>query len=255
MKILKVIIVFISITTFCCFENTIYAQANLFSYNKYKNQSGDSLLYRFLFPDANRSRKYPLVIFLHGSGERGNDNEAQLKWGVTNFATDYNLKMHPAFVIAPQCPANQSWGNSNFPDLTLKPTPTKQFELLVELIKETVQKFPIDTNRIYITGLSMGGIGTFDIIARYPHLFAAALPVCGAGDTSYAAKTAHIPMWIVTGAEDPSVNPNLTLKMLQALVNAGAKPGYTQYPEVGHFSWIAAYSDPLIIEWLFRQHK
>jgi len=97
-----------------CFSiiNKTLGQPPVFSYQTFKNASGDSLRYRFLFPDNDSTRRYPLVIFLHGSGERGNDNEAQLKWGVMNFATDYNMKTHPAFVIAPQCPLNNTWANT-----------------------------------------------------------------------------------------------------------------------------------------------
>jgi predicted peptidase len=237
---------------------SVIAQPSLWSFEKYKNANGDSLLYRQLYPDANRVRKYPLVIFLHGSGERGNDNDAQLKWGVNNFASDKNLTLYPAFVIAPQCPTGQGWANfssRNRDELTLAPTPNKTMELLMELIQQTIKKFPIDTNRIYITGLSMGGFGTFDAISRYPNVFAAAVPVCGGGDLSKVPIIKDIPMWIVTGAEDSAVSPVYSIEMARALQKAGAHPGYTQYPEVGHFSWIMAYSDPLIMEWLFRQRK
>jgi predicted peptidase len=238
--------------------STATAQQSLWSKEIYKNAKGDSLLYRQLFPDYNTIRKLPLVIFLHGSGERGNDNEAQLKWGAHNFATDKNLMMHPAFVIAPQCPANANWANiSDYKsdNMSFAATPSKTMALLKELIDETIKKLPVDTNRIYISGLSMGGFGTFDAISRYPNLFAAAVPVCGGGDLSKVAAIKHIPMWIVTGAEDSAVSPVFSIEMTRALQKAGAHPGFTQYPEVGHFSWIMAYSDPLIMEWLFRQRK
>ena len=101
----------------------------------------------------------------------------------------------------------------------------------------------------------MGGYGTYDAIERFPNLFAAAVPVCGGGDTSLAKKIAHVPIWIFHGAEDPTVNPKYSINMLEALTNAGAHPGVTLYPEVGHFSWWAAYSDQNMLEWLFRQHK
>ncbi|MDE3182048.1 MAG: prolyl oligopeptidase family serine peptidase [Bacteroidota bacterium] len=221
-------------------------------------QNGDTLRYRLLFPDADTLRKYPLVIFLHGSGERGNDNEAQLKWGVQNFATDEMMHLHPAVVIAPQCPTHESWShfsNSNHGPMSLLPTPAKSMELLIALIHQAVKNLPVDTNRIYITGLSMGGFGTYDAIERYPNLFAAAVPVCGGGDVTKAPSIAHIPMWIFHGSEDPTVNPLYSLNMAEALRKAGAHPGLTMYPETGHFSWIAAYSDPAMMEWLFRQHK
>jgi predicted peptidase len=234
------------------------AQPSRFSRENYV-EKGDTLYYRMLFPDANQQRKYPLVIFLHGSGERGSDNDAQLKWGVMNFSTDQNMLAHPAIVIAPQCPEHQTWSSvtsgKNRTGMTLNVEPSRSMRLLIGLIRRLETTMPVDTNRIYITGLSMGGYGTYDALERYPNLFAAAVPVCGAGDTSRAAAIAHIPMWIFLGAEDPAVSPLNGLAMLEALTHAGANPGFTQYPEVGHFSWLGAYSDPLMMEWLFRQHK
>jgi predicted peptidase len=257
LKKIKPTFLFIAFFCITCISIT-QAQISRFSYERFINK-GDTLKYRQLYPDADTLRKYPLVIFLHGSGERGNDNEAQLKWGVMNFAEDQNMIMHPAFVIAPQCPPNMGWGNfSNNRtslDMRLLPTPSKPMELLIMLIHQVIKKLPIDSNRIYITGLSMGGYGTYDAIERYPNLFAAAVPVCGGGDVSRAASIAHIPIWIFHGAEDPAVNPLFSIDMAAALTRAGAHPGFTQYPEVGHFSWLGAYSDKLMLEWMFRQHK
>ncbi|HSZ32033.1 MAG TPA: prolyl oligopeptidase family serine peptidase [Puia sp.] len=236
-----------------------FAQPSRFATLKYTNGKGDTLGYRLLFPDADTLRKYPLVIFLHGSGERGSDNDAQLKWGVENFATDQNMMLHPAIVIAPQCPEKMSWSNFSrtrvSSEMRILPDPSKPMQLVIELIHQLEKTMPVDTNRIYITGLSMGGFGTYDAIERYPGLFAAAVPVCGGGDISKVSTIAHLPIWIYLGSEDPAVNPSFSLDMLEALTKAGAHPGFTQYPEVGHFSWLGAYSDPLMLEWLFRQHK
>lgn len=258
MKFLKISLPVFLILTFYCATNEVFSQTpSRFSYEKYI-QDGDTLLYRQLYPDYDTIRKYPLVIFLHGSGERGNDNEAQLKWGVENFATDEMMKLHPAFVIAPQCPNNQGWSNfsnTNQGNMMLKPTPSKSMEMVIELIRKVEKNFPVDTNRIYITGLSMGGFGTYDAIERYPKMFAAAVPVCGGGDVSKASEIAKIPIWIFHGSEDAAVNPQYSLDMAEALRKAGAHPGLTMYPETGHFSWIAAYSDPAMMAWLFRQHK
>jgi predicted peptidase len=245
---------------FCCGNVAlVFSQKSVFSYQKYTNGKGDTLNYRRLYPDYDTLRKYPLVIFLHGSGERGNDNELQLKWGVMNFASDQNMIKYPAFVIVPQCPDKMDWSNfltkKNSRERLLQPTPSKPMELLIALIQQVIKKLPVDTNRIYITGLSSGGHGTFDAIERYPYLFAAAVPVCGSGDVTRAGSIVHIPIWIFTGAEDAAVNPMYSLDMVEALIKAGAHPGFTQYPEVGHFSWLGAYSDPLMMEWLFRQHK
>ncbi len=260
MKFLKRILpVFLFLIFLCGVTGKSFSQdlTSRFSSEKFI-QNGDTLLYRQLFPDYDTLRKYPLVIFLHGSGERGNDNEAQLKWGVQNFATDEMMHLHPAIVIAPQCPTGKGWSNfsnSNRGPMSLQSIPSKPMELLISLIRQVEKKFPVDTNRIYITGLSMGGFGTYDAIERYPDMFAAAVPVCGGGDVSIASTIASIPLWIFHGSEDPTVNPQYSLDMAEALRKAGAHPGLTMYPETGHFSWIAAYSDPAMMEWLFRQHK
>ncbi len=237
-----------------------YAQVPVnFSAESYTNGKGDTLYYRQLIPDANPKRRYPLLVFLHGSGERGSDNISQLKWGVMNFAAEQNLLKYPAVIIAPQCPANASWTgiarDRSAGIVPLAPAPTKPMELLLALIKKIKAEGQIDTSRIYITGLSMGGFGTFDAIEREPGLFAAAVPVCGGGDPARAPAIAKIPLWIFTGSEDPGVIPEFSLNMLTALWKAGARPGFTMLPEVGHFSWLGAYTDPLMIEWLFRQRK
>jgi predicted peptidase len=260
MKIRVSISLTLSMTIFCFgFIYSGYAQSSFFTFEKFTNGRGDTLKYRQLFPDWDTIRKYPLIIFLHGWNECGSDNEAQLKRGVMNFATDQNMALHPAIIIAPQCPEDSSWTNfsrvENSAYIRLAPTPTKPMELLIELIHQLIKTMPIDSNRIYITGLSLGGMGTFDAIERYPNLFAAAVPVCGGGDISKAALIAHIPIWIFHGAEDPATDPIFSQEMVQALTKAGGHPGFTEYPEVGHFSWLAAYSDPLMMEWLFRQHK
>ncbi len=238
----------------------VRAQVSLFDKNIYASKTGDSLPYRFFSPDYNTTnRKYPLVIFLHGSGERGNNNEAQLKWGVMNFVSNENMRLHPTYILAPQCPENLTWDNIELngknKEHKLAAQPSLPMKLLIELIKECVQKYPIDTNRIYITGLSMGGYGTFDALERYPNLFAAAVPVCGGGDTSKAKLFAHVPIWIFHGAEDGAVPTSHSQNMLKALTDQGAYPGYTQFPEIGHFSWNAAYSNDLMMEWLFKQTK
>jgi predicted peptidase len=256
MKLLKSTLPTLLIALFCLGSITsLFSQSSPFSYEKYTSTNGDVLNYRQLISDYDAITKYPLVIFLHGSGERGDDNESQLKWGVMNFATDRIMKMHHPIVIAPQCPKNMSWENFSYENASLQPTPTEPMKLLIELINQAILNLPVDTNRIYITGLSMGGTGTFDAISRYPNLFAAAVPVCGGGDVSKAQLFSHIPIWIFHGALDNSVNPVFSRDMVEALTKAGAHPGYTQYPETGHFSWIAAYSDEMMMEWLFRQRK
>ncbi len=250
-----------SITLLCiglfCLANTfqVLGQSSLFSYETYVNNDGDSLKYRQLISDYDPVSKYPLVIFLHGAGERGNDNEAQLKWGIMNFTSEQIMHVHRPIVIAPQCPKNMRWADYSAKTTTFQSAPTSPMKLLLELIDQAVSTLPVDTNRIYITGLSMGGFGTFDAISRQPDRFAAAVPVCGGGDVSLAPSIAHLPIWIFHGALDSVVKPELAQNMYAALIKAGANPGLTIYPDIGHFSWLGAYSDTKMMNWLFQQKK
>lgn len=236
-----------------------HGQNNRFSRQRFVSEKGDTLLYRMLGPDYDTVRRFPLVVFLHGSGERGNDNESQLQWGVGAFASDENMSNFPAYVIAPQCPTGQGWGSfTGYGDpqaIRLAPQPSRPMELVIALVKRLCATTNIDTNRIYITGLSMGGIGTFDALQRYPNLFAAGVPVCGAGDLAGASVFKSVPLWIYHGAEDPAVKPEYSIEMLRALNKAGARPGFTMLPEVGHFSWIAAFNDRMMLQWMFRQRR
>lgn len=252
--LLKVFLLQVSITIIGI--NLGYGQsASLFSYEAHIGTNGDTLLYRQLTSDYDKVSQYPLVIFLHGRGESGTDNEAQLKWGVQNFATDELMKRHKPIVIAPQCTDDDSWGGLTY-DATPKRGPmTKSMKQLLELIDTKIKTMQVDPSRIYITGLSMGGFGTYDAISRRPELFAAAVPVCGGGDTSIADSFAHIPMWIFHGADDDVVPASFSMEMQDALRKAGANPGLTIYPDTGHFSWLGAYDDEMMIEWLFSQVK
>ena len=172
-----------------------HAQESRFDEQQYVDGKGDTLNFRILYPDYDTLRTYPLVIFLHGSGERGHDNKAQLKWGVMNFATDQNMMAHPAIILAPQCPDSMSWSNfTGFrkdQKLQLLPEPSGPMGLVIGLVHELMKKAQVDSSRIYITGLSMGGFGTYDAIERWPNLFAAAIPVAGGGDPSKADRIAH----------------------------------------------------------------
>jgi predicted peptidase len=228
--------------------------------------NGDSLLYRIQYPLKNyATKKYPLVIVLHGSGERGNDNQAQLKWGGDLFANKANREKFPAIVVFPQCPADDSWGrvgarrdadsSTRFTFLSGEPI-GKPLDLVMKLIDSLVATGRVDTKRIYIGGLSMGGFGTFEALWRRPKFFAAAFPICGGGDVTkvdgYARK---FPIHVFHGAIDPVVGVNYSRNMVAALKEAGAKVQYTEYPGVGHDSWKNAFAEPELLSWLFEQKK
>jgi predicted peptidase len=216
------------------------------------------LPYRLLKPQGyNAKQKYPLVIFLHGAGERGNDNQQQLVHGMNDFASDAVMTKYPAFVIAPQCPEGQAWGGIN--RLAMLPTPanelTPALDATLRAVEALRQEFSIDDKRIYITGLSMGGYGTWNALANRTELFAAAAPICGGGETASVVKFKQIPIWAFHGADDMTVPVERSREMIEALRAAGASPKYTEYPGVGHNSWAQTYSDVALYAWLFAQKK
>jgi predicted peptidase len=128
--------------------------------------------------------------------------------------------------------------------------------LVLELMDKVIDEYPINIKRIYVTGLSMGGFGTWDLISRIPERIAAAAPVCGGGDETQAAKLVNIPIWVFHGADDPVVPTDRSRHMVQAIKDAGGtKIKYTEYPGVGHGSWKPAYADPEFLKWMFKQKK
>ncbi|GAB5404134.1 MAG: hypothetical protein Aurels2KO_23650 [Aureliella sp.] len=214
------------------------------------------LNYRLMKPaDYDPTAEYPLVIFLHGAGERGSDNTAQLKHAVANFCSPDMRQKYPCYVLAPQCPKDESWADIDWtkPAIDQPASASKSMNLVLALVDEMVEDAAIDSKRIYLTGLSMGGYGTWDAIARRPYFFAAAAPVCGGADLATASKIAHMPIWCFHGAKDRVVTVDLSRKMFQALKDAEGEPKYTEYPDAGHDSWTATYSDPEFLAWLFDQ--
>lgn len=254
---------FLTLPVLLIFIQVSSAQVSRFNAQQYVNEEGDTLNYQIAFPDFSGSQSYPVLIFLHGGGERGNDNIAQLKWGVQNFVTDEWMKTYKAIVIAPQVPDTEGSRWSNFEGdfrqtgepLVLGDEPATPLKMTMEVLDQLIENFSVDTDRIYITGMSMGGFGTWDAIARWPDRFAAAIPVCGGGAPATAERIAHIPIWATHGADDPTVPPEMSRQMIQALQEAGSQPGYTEYPGVGHFAWLQTYSDEYMIDWLFSQQK
>jgi predicted peptidase len=216
------------------------------------------LLYRLARPLAvEAGTRYPLVLFLHGAGERGTDNDRQLIHGVPQFLSTENRAKYPCFLIAPQCPPGQRWVEVPW-DAESHVQPKERSEparLTLELIDQAIGDLPIDPDRIYLTGLSMGGFGAWDLLARRPDLFAAAAIVCGGADEATAEKIKHIPVWVFHGAKDTAVQPARSRRMAAALEKAGGKPRYTEYADVGHHSWECAYGDPDLFEWLFAQRR
>lgn len=234
------------------------APTDLFEPREFVGEGGESLQYRLLKPaDFDPDKKYPLVIFLHGAGERGDDNKAQLKHGMANFCTPEARSKYPCYVLAPQCPMGQRWADVDWSAdaIAMNPDASESMKLTLALVDSMLEDAAIDPQRIYITGLSMGGFGTWDAIARRPEFFAAALPICGGADTSTAMKVKDIPISCFHGDEDRSVKVELSRTMIEALKAAGGAPKYTEYPGVGHDSWTATYANPDVLAWLFSQRR
>jgi len=230
------------------------------------NSGKDSLPYRFLLPEkASVNNKIPLLLFLHGSGERGNDNEKQLVHGSKFFAEAVINKQHTALIVFPQCAEGDYWANIDRQiqddggisfNFKAGGAPTKSMRLLVGLIDSLVQLDYIDKSRIYVGGLSMGGMGTFELLWRRPELFAAAFPICGGGNPeivkSYNTKTA---VWIFHGGADPVVSPEYSSSMFKSMQKAGMQVKLSLYPDYGHNVWDAFFQDQEFLEWLFSKRK
>ncbi len=218
----------------------------------------ESLKYRLLKPAAyDASKKYPLVLFLHGAGERGKDNRKQLVHGISDFTTDDAMRDRPCFLVVPQCPSDQKWVDVDWSALshTMLKKPAASLRLSMSLLESLEKEFSIDADRIYITGLSMGGYGTWDAIQRFPKRFAAAIPICGGGDPKEAKQIAQLPIWAFHGGRDSVVKPQRSREMIEAIKKAGGDAKYTEYPKTAHNSWAATYRDPKIHAWLFEQKR
>jgi len=232
-------------------------QTELFEKRIFENENFN-LPYRLCIPENMDScMQYPLVLYLHGAGERGNDNEITLKHGVLNFVSEENRQSYPCFIVVPQCPPKFRWVEVDWdlPSHTIPheiSVPLYQTMLLLDTL---IEYFPIDTNRIFVTGLSMGGFGTWDLISRYPDFFAAAVPVCGGADTSFAQKLTHIPIWTFHGEQDKIVLPSRSIDMVNLINNKGGSARLTLYPSTGHNAWVKAYENPKMMMWLFSQTR
>lgn len=210
----------------------------------FTDAEGRTLPYRFLKPErCDPRQKYPLALFLHGAGEKGEDNERQITNGAEQFASPEVRETYPCFVAVPQCPEHHWW------------TDAAVMRMLFGLLESIGREYAVDPGRVYITGVSMGGFGTWEAIERHPDYFAAAVPVCGGGNPADAARIRNVPVWVFHGAADRVVDVAYSREMVEALKAAGGSPRYTEYPGVGHASWNRVYKDPGMYSWLFGQRR
>jgi predicted peptidase len=257
--------VFLSLLAVICVAITTLAQDKSLYKKELFIVNSDTLPYRILLPlNYDATKKYPLICVLHGAGERGNDNEAQLVHGAGLFLKDSIRQNYPAIVVFPQCPSKSFWANTIFKqDSTGKRSvefqaegdPTIAMDLAQQLLKKIINEYPVNKKQVYVGGLSMGGMGTFEIVRRNPKLFAAAFPICGGAAPSTASKLTKVKWWVFHGDADAVVPFAFSQTMVDALQKAGADVKFSLYPGVNHNSWDNAFAEPTLLSWLFAQHK
>jgi predicted peptidase len=231
-------------------------------------RNGHTLPYRILFPlNYDKQKKYPLVVFLHGQREIGEDNGSQLTNGGALFLQDSIRNNYPAIVLFPQCTTGNSWAYMEYRmDETTKKMSTFLFNfreepsipvvLLKGLMDSLVRAKAVDKKRLYLGGLSMGGFGTYDMLGRWPDYFAAAFPIASGGDIKMAEEFARkVPLWIFHGAADSVVSVEYSRTSVRVLKALGANPRYSEYPGVGHDSWDHAFAEKELLHWLFSNKK
>jgi predicted peptidase len=187
--------------------------------------------------DYAQQDSWPLLLFLHGAGERGDDLELVKKHGPPKLIEAGQT--FPCIVVSPQCPRGRWW---------------EPIELAA-LLDEIVEKYRVDQDRIYVTGLSMGGFGTWSLAAYQPQRFAAIVPICGGGEPFTTRLYSHVPTWVFHGAKDSAVPLEHSQRMVDALKQAGGNVQFTVYPEAGHDSWTETYADAQLYDWLFQQKR
>jgi predicted peptidase len=234
------------------------SQAAEFEARVFRSPDGQTMPYRLYKPRAASAGKpLPLVLFLHGAGERGDNNSSQMGNGATLFAEEKNQRQFPCFEVIPQCPPGQQWVDMSWGDDSGKQPKQASHALQSALaILDGVEKeFAIDRQRIYVVGLSMGGYGVWDAISRQPKRFAAGVPICGGGDPAAIRPAARVPVWAFHSSDDPVVKVRRSREMVDAMRAAGGEPRYTEFKNVGHGAWGPALADPKLLPWLFAQHR
>ena len=213
-----------------------------------------------LLPPRNivEDKTYPLVVFLHGAGERGNDNNKQKRHFPELMASAEYQALHSTFVLAPQCPQKESWVDVNWSSeksTPYKSTATMPMQGAIAALQKVVAEYPIDLESISLTGLSMGGYGTWDLAMRHPYWFASAIPICGGGDENNAARFAGLDLQVWHGEDDKVVPAFRSQNMVKGIINLGMKVDYFELPDTKHNSWYVAYRRKEFMNFLFSSKR
>lgn len=221
-------------------------------------QGQDTLPFQLVLPaNYQPGQQYPIMVLLHGSGERGNDNQKQLKHFLPLVNNQVVRRKYPFIYVIPQCPAGKSWSNylrnRDSASYTMPKLAPRPLAMVHDLVLSLEKKYGADSKRRYISGLSMGGFGTFEMLAYYPGVFRAAVPICGGAHTSQYAAIGKTPLWLFHGDMDQVVKVSFSRKVVEAMRDKKKQVVYTELPGVQHDSWVAAYSNPLWLDWLWAQ--
>ena len=238
-----------------------------FQANTFINNSLDSLPYRIYIPTNTTNKKLPVLLFLHGRGESGKDNIKQFTHG-GRWIYNYVKNNEPAILIFPQCPNTSYWSNViRTEDCNGKPNfifnseekPTKAMGLLIDLWKDKISELKsqdlIDTNRLYIGGISMGGMGTIELIQRLPHTFSAVFPICGGGILINPASQKNSNFWFFHGEKDDIVNYHHSFNVHKQLLAQGIPSRYTLFSEANHNAWDSTIAMKEVLTWVFSSSK
>jgi predicted peptidase len=230
----------------------------------HQSQSGTMPYRLFIPPGYEKSLKYPLILWLHGSGGAGTDNLRQIQRdqipGTHIWTTPENQARHPAFVVVPQ--SLMGWdmaGADNVPtdktDWQHESQLTRELMQVLAILDSLNMEFHIDAKRLYVAGQSVGAFGTWNLITKKPDVFAAAIILCGGGSPALARNVRHMPIWSFQGDADRSIFRDSNRSMIAAVKKAGGNPRYTEYKGMGHEIWDRVFKEPKLLAWLFAQHK
>ena len=227
------------------------------------NSKNQSLNYRILYPkNFDKKKSYPLTIFLHRIAERGNDNELQLTYIDKVFLNPENYDNYQSVVVFPQAPINDNWSSRVLTDNEVRQVfpenekPTKSLQLVIKLTDSLVKEDFVDNKRVYLSGLSNGAMGSFELLKNRPNMFASAVLICGGSNPTWAEDFAkNTPVWVAHGSDDNVVLPELSINMVNAIIKYGGSPKFTLYENVNHESWFNVFDDPNYLKWMFSFTK
>ena len=253
---MKAAVVFWLVLAFAALPAAAEDKSKEFEEHSFAGPGGAKLPYRLLKPEKiEAGRKYPLVLVLHGWGERGTDNGKQLKdFGPTFLKPDVR-KRFPCFVLVPQ--ANGSWVQHAVFDkpIGLTNTPTSFLAMTNAVLKDSLKKYPVDADRLYLMGYSNGACGVWELLEREPRVWGAAAPMAGAGDPSRIGAASHVPIWAFHGQKDPTIPLERMTELMAALRSAHGHPLYSIYPNGVHYDAKRGLHEPNLLPWMFAQRR